>query len=307
MVYIRSFGRGSDVIQIPRGVYPAKAGLRMTAVRLPGQPQRLDREDLTMLYSSFARESRPSVFLRLMLIATALAVTVSCALADQFTPPKLAQYATDLTGTLRDGEIATLNAQLAQFESQTSNQVVVLMVPTIGDTPLEEASLKVAELNKIGRAGKNNGVLLFIAKDDHALRIEVGYGLEGALPDITSGQIIRHEIVPRFREGNYYGGISAGVDAIILATKNEYKGEPQGRDQQRFPIGAIIAIFIVLMIISRMGRRGGGGRPPFIFFPPMGGGRSSGGFGGFGGGGFGGGGFSGGGGSFGGGGASGGW
>ncbi len=248
-----------------------------------------------------------SRFIIVCLVFGALAASsIQIALGDQFVPLKLTRYVNDQTGTLLQGEMATLNSRLEQFETQTSIQVVVLMVPTIGDTPLEEASLKVAELNKIGRAGKSNGVLLFIAKDDHKLRIEVGYGLEGALPDITSGQITRNEIVPRFREGNYYGGIAAGVEAIILATKNEYKGEAREDSKRGFPVGMIIAIFVVLMILSRRGRRGGG--PPFIFFPPMGGGRSSGGFGGGGFGGFGGGGgFSGGGGSFGGGGASGSW
>ncbi len=252
--------------------------------------------------------SRSSGVLSVLCVAACTLLFVARAAAEEFTPPKLTQYVTDQTGTLRQGEISTLNARLRQFETETSNQIAVLMVGTIGDSPVEEASLKVAELNKIGRAGKNNGVLLFIARDDRALRIEVGYGLEGALPDITTGQIIRHEIVPRLREGNYYAGITAGVDAIILATKGEYKGEPAGREKRGMPLGVIIAIIIAVLVFSR--RRGGrGGGPPFIFFPPMGGGRGSGGLGGFGGGfgGFGGGGFSGGGGSFGGGGASGSW
>jgi uncharacterized protein len=212
---------------------------------------------------------------------------------------------------LRPGEISALNAKLQQYDQETSTQVVVLMVPTTDETPLEEASLKVAELNSIGRKGKNNGVLLFIAKNDRRIRIEVGYGLEGALPDITAGQIIRHEITPRFREGDYYAGIAAGVESIILATKNEYKAEPESGRNRGFPFPLIFLVIIAFIVLSRMARGGGpfsgvgtGGRSgPFIFFPPMGGGRSSG--GGFGG--FGGGGFSGGGGSFGGGGASGSW
>jgi len=246
-----------------------------------------------------------SVLLWLMLLAGG-------ASAEQFIPPKLTQYATDLSGTLRPGEISALNAKLQQFDQETSTQIVVLMVPTTDETPLEEASLKVAELNVIGRKGKDNGVLLFIAKNDRRIRIEVGYGLEGALPDITSGQIIRREITPRFREGDYYAGIVAGVESIILATKNEYKAEPESGRNHGFPVPLIFLVIIAFIVLSRMARGGGpfsgvgtGGRRsgPFIFFPPMGGGRSSG--GGFGG--FGGGGFSGGGGSFGGGGASGSW
>lgn len=228
-----------------------------------------------------------------------------------FEPPKLSAYATDLTGTLTQEEIGALNAKLETFAKGTSTQLLVLMVPTIGDWAVEEASLKVVELNKLGEKGKDNGVLLFISKAERKIRIEVGYGLEGALPDITSGMIIRHEIVPRFREGDYYGGIDAAVDAIMLATKGEYTAETKAKKE--FPIGLIIAIIIGIFILSRMFGGGGGSginRTRGGFFPPIGGGvfgRGGFGGGGFGGGGFGGGGFSGGGGSFGGGGASGSW
>jgi uncharacterized protein len=231
--------------------------------------------------------------------------------AEEFTPPKLTQYVTDQTGTLQGSEISAISAKLEQFDRETSTQIVVLMVSTIGDSPVEEASLKVAETNKIGRGGKNNGILLFIAKDDRKVRIEVGYGLEGVLPDITSGQIIRHEIIPRFRGGDYYTGIVAGVESIMLATKNEYKAESKGQGRGGFPVPLIVLLVIGFVILSRIGRGGGpfsgvggrrGGWP--IFFPPMGGGWGGGSSGG---GGFGGGGFSGGGGSFGGGGASGSW
>jgi uncharacterized protein len=235
---------------------------------------------------------------------------IASALSQEFTPPKLTQYVTDQSGTLSSGEIAAISAKLEQFDHETSTQIVVLMVPTLGDSPVEEASLKVAELNKIGRGGKNNGILLFVAKNDRKIRIEVGYGLEGAVPDITAGQIIRREITPRFREGDYYAGIVAGVQSIMLATKNEYKAEPGNRTSRGFPVPIIFLIIIAFVVLSRIGRGGGPfsgrrGPGPFIFFPPGGGGW--GGSGGSGGGGFGGGGFSGGGGSFGGGGASGSW
>jgi uncharacterized protein len=235
---------------------------------------------------------------------------------QEFTPPRVTQYATDLTATLTPGEVAALNARLEQFDRESSTQIVVLMVSTIGDLPVEEAALKVAELNKVGKKGKDNGALLFIAKNDRKLRIEVGYGLEGALPDILAGQIIRKEIGPRFREGDYYGGITAGVQSIILATKNEYQADPTNRRTASNIIPFLVILFVVLLILSSIFRRRG---PPgtgigrgsglgSIFFPPIGGGwgGSRGGFGG-GSGGFGGGGFSGGGGSFGGGGASGSW
>jgi uncharacterized protein len=141
---------------------------------------------------------------RVVSLFVALALLGRIAPAQEFSPPRISQYVTDLTATLTAGESAALNAKLEQFDRETSTQIVVLMVHTIGDLPIEEATLKVAELNKVGKKGKDNGVLLFIAKDDRKLRIEVGYGLEGALPDILAGQIIRKEIGPRFREGDYY-------------------------------------------------------------------------------------------------------
>ncbi len=226
----------------------------------------------------------------------------------EFQAPKLTEYATDLTGTLSAEELAVLNDSLRAFDRMTSTQVVVLMVPSIDGDAIEDASLKVAELNRIGVKGRDNGALLLIAKDDRKLRIEVGLGLEGVLTDALSGIIIRKEIAPHFRKGDYFGGIAAGVSAIMAATRGEYSADQsQGPDQNVLTPFLVLAIVVFVMLrsvfrnrrYSAMGRRGG---PPFWWggFPPLGGGR-------IGGGGFGGGGFSGGGGSFGGGGASGGW
>jgi uncharacterized protein len=251
-----------------------------------------------------------------------LAVLMICgggAFSQEFVPPRVSTYATDQTGTLNASELADLNSSLKAFDDSTSTQIVVLMVATTGDYAVEEAALKVAELNQIGRKGKDNGILLFVAKDDRAVRIEVGYGLEGVLPDILAGQIIRNEIFPGFRKGDYAGGIRAGVDAIMRATRNEYKAEPRKKGKSG-NTGLFVIAAIIILIILVMNRRGGGPTSgagptsrrlggPLIFFPPgrSWGGRGGswgGGFGGFGGGG---GGFSGGGGSFGGGGASGHW
>ncbi len=170
------------------------------------------------------------------------------------------------------------------------------MVPTLGDEPIEEVSYDIAKKNGIGQKGKDNGVLVLIAKDDRQMRIEVGYGLEGVLPDILAGQIIRKEMIPHFKEGDYAGGIQAGVDAIILATKHEYTADTQAQTGRRGSPSLVWILFVIAFIVLRFLRRGGG-----FWWGGFGGG-------GFGGGGFGsGGGFSGGGGSFGGGGASGRW
>ncbi len=226
--------------------------------------------------------------------------------------PEIHQRVTDLTGTLTSDQINELSQKLAQFERETSNQIAVLMIPTVGNGSVEDFSMRVAEKNKFGKKGRDNGVLLFIAKDDHWIRIEVGYGLEGALTDARSDQIIRHEMFPRFRGGDFYGGIDAGVNAIIAATKGEYKGNNnQQNGRQNIPGAAIFLLIFLFFFISRILR---GARRTYLGSGRYyrGGGWWGGGFGGFGGGGFGGGGFggggfSGGGGGFGGGGASGRW
>jgi uncharacterized protein len=175
------------------------------------------------------------------------------------------------------------------------------MIATLDDYPIEYYSHEVAQKNKIGTEKNDNGALLFIAKNDRKLRIEVGYGLEGALPDALASSIIRNVIVPHFKKNDFYTGISAGINAIISAIVGEYKAEKDiSEDDKETPFISIIImiIFGILMFIFRgkgRGRRGG-----FIYFGGLGGGKggfSSGGFGGF----------SGGGGSFGGGGASGSW
>ena len=129
--------------------------------------------------------------------------------------PALAARVTDLTQTLSPAERAALEAKLADWEARTSNQLVVLIVPTTQPEPIESYSLRVAEKWKIGRKGQDNGALFLVAKNDRKMRIEVGYGLEGVLTDVTSRRIIAENVAPSFREGRYAAGIDAGVDRII--------------------------------------------------------------------------------------------
>lgn len=226
--------------------------------------------------------------------------------------PILKNYANDQTNTLNSSELNTLNSILKSFDDSTSNQIVFLMINTLDGYPLENYTYETAAKNKIGSQKNNNGVLFFVAKDDRKMRIEVGYGLEGALPDAMASSILRNEVRPYFKQGDYFAGVSAGIESIVKATKGEYKaGKKSIKDTAKsFSIIFIIAIFIIISLIGRKGGRGGGGGLlPLLILSSMGSGNrgswggSSG--GGFGGGGFGG--FSGGGGSFGGGGASGSW
>jgi uncharacterized protein len=233
----------------------------------------------------------------------------STALADEITVPVLNRRVNDLTGTLNSEETRSLEETLAQFEKQTSNQIVVLMIPSTLGESFEDYSLRVAEKNKLGKKGRDNGVLLIIAKDDKKIRIEVGYGLEGSLTDATSDQIIRNVIIPKFRQSDFYGGISDGVEAICLTIKGEYQGDENNRGIKNYVPLLFILFILVFGFLPRIfgsGRRHYVGSSGYYSRGPW----LGGGMGGFGGGGFSGGsfgGFSGGGGSFGGGGASGSW
>jgi len=216
--------------------------------------------------------------------------------------PQFNQFMNDETQTLSAQEINSLNKNLKEFQDSTSNQMVIYMTSGNNVESLEMFSISVAEKNKIGTKENSNGVLIVILKDKKEIRIEVGRGLEGALTDAMSGIIIRNEITPYFKNGDYFGGIQAGVKAIQQVVKGEYKAPKKAKKSSTMSaIGTIIVIIIFFIISAFMPKRrviGGGYR------------TSSWGGGGFsGGGGDGGGfsGFSGGGGSFGGGGSSGSW
>lgn len=183
-------------------------------------------------------------------------ITSSFAQRSDSTPSntKIAHYVTDETGTLTSSEISSLETKLSNFDKETSTQVVVYMMSTLGGESLEETSIEIAEKNGIGQKSKNNGVLLFIVKDDRKLRIEVGYGLEGALPDALAGQIIRKEITPYFKQGKYYEGIDAGVNAIMSATKGEYtQDKKESQKKNDFGVGCCGVPILVLVIFLFFG------------------------------------------------------
>ncbi len=135
--------------------------------------------------------------------------------------PALKTRVTDLTSTLTGDQRAALESKLAAFEQRKGSQIAVLLVPTTQPEAVEQYSMRVAEQWKIGRKGVDDGVLLLIAKDDKKLRIEVGRGLEGALPDAIAKRIIAEDIVPVFKRGDFNGGINAGVDRIIKVVDGE--------------------------------------------------------------------------------------
>ena len=152
--------------------------------------------------------------------------------ADVAVPP-LTGRVVDQTGTLSGGDIASLTQTLRDFEARKGSQVAVLIVPTTAPETIEQYSIRVADAWKIGRRKIDDGAILVVAKNDRKLRIEVGYGLEGALTDATSKRIIDEIITPRFRSGDFAGGISAGVDRIIRVVDGEPLPAPPPRPQQQ--------------------------------------------------------------------------
>jgi len=236
-------------------------------------------------------------------IAFVLLSLLSINIFAQPTVPKLNRYANDLTNTISEVELNQINSQLEIFDDSTSNQIVLLIIPSLDGYPLEMFSHQVATENKIGTKEHSNGVLFLIVKNDRKMRIEVGYGLESVIPDALASSIIRNEVAPYFKRDDYLSGVVAGLSAIISASKGEYTNDKKRKDDDEefsFPWGFLIFIIIFLVF----GRNKGGLGTLLVLNALGGSGRSSGGFGG---GGFSGGGFSGGGGGFGGGGSSGGW
>ncbi len=270
-----------------------------------------------------------------------LALLLSVAARAEVALPPLTHRVTDLTATLDAQQIQTLEARLADFEAKKGAQIALLIVPTTQPESIEQLGIRVVEAWKLGRKGVDDGALLLVAKDDRALRIEVGYGLEGVLNDATANRIIDEVIVPRFKRGDFYSGIESGLAAMMQVVNGEPLPPPRrAAASGKFDIESMLFVaFGVVVVIGGMLRAllgrfpaavlmGGAlgvlawltvapllialfvGLMAFVFVLLGGGGRGFGGYsgGGFGSGGFGGGGgFSGGGGGFGGGGASGRW
>lgn len=162
--------------------------------------------------------------------------------------PPLTDRVTDRISTLTAQQKADLEQKLKAFEEKKGSQVAVLLVPTTRPETIEQYALRVAEQWKLGRENIDDGALLLIARDDRAVRIEVGYGLEGALTDATSKRIISEIIIPRLRAGDYYGGISAGVDSIINVVEGEPLPDPQ-RSRGAGPGGFTQWLPLVLLLV----------------------------------------------------------
>jgi uncharacterized protein len=181
----------------------------------------------------------------------ALLLWLAPAFAQDVPVPPLRTRVTDLTATLSAEQAAQLERKLAEFEARKGSQIAVLIVPTTRPEAIEQYSIRVVEAWKLGRKGVDDGALLLVAKDDRELRIEVGYGLEGALSDLVSNRIVEDIIVPRFRQGDFYGGIQAGVEAMIKVVDGEPLPEPapRGRTWVRGVGGNLETVLIVGFVL----------------------------------------------------------
>ena len=243
----------------------------------------------------------------------------------QVIPPS-GKWVTDQGAFLSDAEERSLSMRLATYADTTSTQIIIVTLQTLNGVPVSEYAVALGRAWRVGQAGYNNGVVVLASRDDRQMFIATGYGLEGAIPDAVASRIYRNILVPNFRQGRFYDGLSQAVDALVLAAAGEFDAVPVDQDGRGLNVALVVVLLILIVFIiialrdASRDNDGNGFEPPRrrrrYSEPPViiwgghgsgrrGGGMSGGGFGGFGGGGFGG--FGGGGGSFGGGGAGGGW
>jgi len=194
---------------------------------------------------------------------------------------KLTQHVTDRTGTLSAEQVAALEAPLVALEKRKGAQLAILVVASTGEESLEDYSLATAEENKLGREKPDDGLLLLVAKDDRKARIEVGYGLEGAVTDALSSRIIREYLAPHFRQGDYFGGLKEAEDALVKLVDGEALPPPleaeqeQGGDLPGLPVAVFLGIVIGLVagrtglkpqLLRRIGAAGIAGSVAWLMF-----------------------------------------
>ena len=203
--------------------------------------------------------------IRAFIVCALLVLGAADLSAAEKIPPKPAGYFNDYANVVPKEKALALNEKLAQFERETSNQIVVVVYPKMeSDSEIFDYTYRVKEQWGVGQKGKNNGAVLFVFVQDRKMYLHTNYGLEGALPDATAFDITERVIKPHFRTGDYAGGLEAGINAIFQATRGEYKGSGGTVQEKRAPassgcgpLGFIIMLIIVLTIV-RLGRRRGG-------------------------------------------------
>jgi uncharacterized protein len=168
----------------------------------------------------------------------------------QVAVPQLRGPVTDLTGTLTTEQIASLDRELRDFQARKGNYIAILIVPTTQPEAIEQYSLRVAEAWKLRRAGVNDGLLVLVAKQDRAVRIEVDYGLEGAVPDVLANRIIEGTIVPKFRAGDYFGGLHGALERLFALIEGEPLPEPEKPAPRAEGIGSLLPLLLMVVLVG---------------------------------------------------------
>lgn len=197
-----------------------------------------------------------------VLLTTVLFVTITLLATKSYaqqiiTKPNPAKLVTDLAGVLTAEQKQALENKLVAIDDSSSNQIAVVIIPSLDGYPKEEYATKLFRDWGIGNKKTNNGILLLIAINDRQIRIEVGYGLEGAIPDITALNIIDNDIKPAFKAGNYYEGIDKATDNIAKAALGEYKVKKAKKSKGKGGSGLFVLILIIIFVVLRNGRGGG--------------------------------------------------
>lgn len=196
--------------------------------------------------------------------------------------PELKTRVTDLTGTLTAEQSQALEGRLAAFDAAKGSQIAVLLLPSTQPETIEQFGIRLAESWKVGRKGVDDGVIVIVAKDDRRLRIEVGYGLEGALNDATAKRIVSEAMSPRFKQGDYFGGLQAGLEAIIAVIEGEALPAPPAQarghagaaggdgDWPTWIFMAIIFASLARRLLGILGSLGAAGFAGFLAFGAFG-------------------------------------
>ena len=216
-------------------------------------------------YQSGVSEKRPLSGTAIILFLSALFVLCAGLLEAETVPPKPDRYFNDYASVVPTDTGMRFNEQLAQFERETSNQVLVAVYPKMeSNSDVADYTQRIAQSWGVGQKGRNNGTVLFVFIEDRKMFIQVGYGLEGALPDATAYDITEFQIKPHFKAGDYPGGLAAGIDSICKAIRGEYKGsghtvkERERKQNSSIPLIIFFVIFIILVIrITRASRKPG--------------------------------------------------
>ncbi len=196
-----------------------------------------------------------------LLLAVCCFAAVAQEVKDLPPRPQPATLVNDFAHSMSADQVAQLESKLDAYAQSTSTQIAVVTIKTLGDYDVADYTLKLFNTWGVGQKDKNNGIMLLAAIDDHKMHITTGQGVQGDLTDALCGRIIRNEITPSFKQGDYFTGFSKGVDSIVAATKGEYVGIAQQPQQQELPsyiiVVMIMVIFFIFWILGKLRRRGG--------------------------------------------------